>query len=87
MQSRDKMRRTGLAVHALKSVYKVDWEAARIRMRKEHWTKSKVLESILIVESNDTTNLDARLNLNPVWRSLFRTHSPIKIHLRTIPAS
>ena len=62
-----------ITVHAQESGHDVDWEAARVRMYEEHLTKRKVLESILILESRDTTNLDAGLNLNPVWRPLIKS--------------
>ena len=52
-------RQDEIAVHAQESGHDVDWEAARVRMHEEHLTKGKVLESILILESRDTTDLDA----------------------------
>ena len=62
-----------IAVRTQESGHNGDWESANVRMHEEHTTKRKVLESIMILESNNTTNLDARLKLNQTWRPRFRT--------------
>ena len=66
--------KNGIAVHTQESGHSVNCEAARVRMNEEHITRRKVLESILILESSNTNNLDAGLSLNSIWRPLLKVH-------------
>ena len=73
-----------IAAHTQESEHSVNWEAARVRTNEEHVTRRKVLESIFILESSNTNNLDTGLNLNPIWRSLLKASHASKPVSRTL---
>ena len=60
-----------IAVHIQESKHSMKWEATGVSMNEEHITKRKVLESVLIVDSD---NLDAGLSLIPIRRPFLKAH-------------
>ena len=60
----------GIAAHAWNSQHPVNWDGARVRCFEQHMWRRKVLEAIVIQQTENNSNLDCGLNLNQVWSPL-----------------
>jgi len=58
------------AGHAWNSQHPVNWDGARVRCFEQHMWRRKVLEAIVIWQTDNSSNLDCGLNLNQVWSPL-----------------
>ena len=60
----------GIAAHAWNFQHPVNWDGARARCFEQHMWRRKVLEAIVIQQTENNSNLDCGLNLNQVWSPL-----------------
>ena len=60
-------RKNGIAVYLQDHDHRVDWEAARVIGQEPHYWKRRVLEALHISRSDQTSNLDCGLTLDPIW--------------------
>ena len=59
--------KNGIAAHACQQHHEVNWDAAKVHCREQHYWKRKVLEAIHIWQQPNTSNLDCGFQINPVW--------------------
>ena len=57
----------GIAAHPHQQQHEVDWDSAKVRYVEKHHWKRKVLEAIHILRTENTSNLECRLQVNLVW--------------------
>ena len=65
-------RKNGVAPHAWGTQYAVDWSSSKVRSTEQFLWKRKVLKAIHIQCRPRTSNLDCRLQLNPVRLPLIK---------------
>lgn len=62
--------KNGIAVHAWTKEHQVNWDAAKVRVREQQLTRRKAMESLLIRQHANSSNLDKGMNLSQIWKPL-----------------
>lgn len=60
----------GIAVHANSTLHDIRWDSAEVIEQENNWLKRRYKEALQIRAAKETMNLDAGIQLNPIWNTL-----------------
>ena len=60
----------GIAVHTNSTLHDIRWDSAEVLEQESNWWKRRYKEALQIRAAKETMNLDAGIQLNPIWSTL-----------------